>query len=285
MSYALQVEELTVEYPTQSGVSLTLDRVGFGVRPGEVLGVVGQSASGKSILIRSLVNLVPPPGRIVRGKVNVFGRDLLRMSEAELRKCRGARIGVVIQNGRVYLNPLVRVGDQIVNVYRQHHRARRSEVVPKVIEMLRDVGIPAPAERYRAYPHELSGGMAQRVLIAMSLICSPELLIADEPTSGLDVTIQAQILRLFRNMVTERNTAGLLVSRDMGIIANFCDRVVVMDGGKAVEEAPIPAFFSTAAHPTSLRLIAAASYETVVAASTEAKLATADGESLEAGLR
>ena len=187
------------------------------------------------------------------------------MSEEELRKRRGAQVGVVIQNARIYLNPLLRIGDQIVNVYRAHNPVRHEQAVTKVIEALREVGIPAPVERFRAYPHELSGGMAQRVLIAMALICSPHLLIADEPTSGLDVTISAQILRLFRRLVTESNAAGVLVSRDLGIVANFCDRVVVMDAGEAVEVAPIPEFFSVAKHSMSLRLIAAASYTTVVA--------------------
>jgi peptide/nickel transport system ATP-binding protein len=273
---ALQVEDLVVEYPTASGVRRTIDGLSFEVRRGEVLGIVGQSGAGKSILVRSLVNLVPPPGRIASGRVTVFGENFLEMSEDELRKRRGARVGVVIQNGHIYLNPLIRVGDQIVNVYRTHRAVRRREAVARVLEMLRDVGIPAPEERYRAYPHELSGGMAPRVLIAMALICSPELLIADEPTSGLDVTIQAQILRLFRRLVNESNAAGVLVSRDMGIVANFCDRIAVMDAGRAVEVAAIPEFFSIASHPMSRKLIAAASYSTVAAESVAGSM-RADG--------
>jgi ABC-type dipeptide/oligopeptide/nickel transport system ATPase component len=190
----------------------------------------------------------------------MFGRDMLTTPEAQLRQLRGKRVGVIVQNARSHLNPLISIGDQISNVYRAHEKVSRREAQEKAIEMLQNVGMPAPVQRYSAYPHELSGGMAQRAMIAMALICSPELLIADEPTSGLDVTIQDQILKLFRRSVAEQGAAGLLVSRDMGIVANFCDRVAVMFEGRIVEVSDVPSFFTEARHPHSMALIASASY-------------------------
>lgn len=261
MTNVLEVRDLTIEYPRKSGTQRTIDQVSLEVKPGEILGVVGQSGTGKSILVRGLMNLVPPPGRIAGGSVQMFGTDILTMPDKELRQLRGKRVGVIVQNAKAHLNPLLRIGDQIANVYQAHVKASRREAKERVIEMLRTVGMPAAAERYRAYPHELSGGMAQRAMIAMAMICSPELLIADEPTSGLDVTIQDQILKVFRKSVSTQGAAGLLVSRDMGIVANFCDRVAVMFGGRIVEVADVPAFFTEATHPHSMALIAAASYK------------------------
>jgi ABC-type dipeptide/oligopeptide/nickel transport system ATPase component len=262
MSKALEVRDLVVEYPTGAGVKRSVDGLSLDVNEGEIVGVAGQSAAGKSILARALINFVPKPGRITDGSVRVFGREVLTMSESELRKLRGDDVGMIVQNARAHLNPVLRVGHQIRNVYQAHHKGKRAEVKDKVVDMLRSVGIPAPEQRYSAYPHELSGGMAQRCMIAMAMICSPKLIIGDEPTSGLDVTIQDQILRLFRKSVKEQHgTAGILVSRDMGIIANFCDRVAVMDEGKIVETAKVPEFFVEAKHPSSRALIAAASYQ------------------------
>ena len=261
MNPPLEVRDLSVDYPARGSTKRTVDNVSLEVFSGEILGVVGISGAGKSILVRAMMNLVPAPGRIVAGSVSMFGRETLSLSEPALRELRGARVGVIVQNARIHLNPLVRIGDQIANVYRAHRKASRAEARSKVAEMLRDVGMPGAEERYSAYPHELSGGMAQRAMIAMAMICSPELLLADEPTSGLDVTIQDQILRLIRLSVTERGAAGLLVSRDMGIVANYCDRVAVMQGSKIIEVASVPDFFLTAAHPHSRALIAAASYQ------------------------
>ena len=260
MSELLEARGVTVEYrgrQTVRDVSLT-------VGAGEILGVVGRSGAGKSILVRALMNLVPPPGRLVDGEVRAFGTDLRTVDETQARGLRGARIGVIVQNPRAHLNPLLRVGVQISNVYRAHHDATKEQARDRAISVLRDVGIPAPEHRYAAYPHELSGGMAQRAMIAMALVCDPQLLLADEPTSGLDVTIQDQILKLFRRSVDERGTGGLLVTRDMGIVARFCDRVAVLHEGAIVEQAAVPAFFSEAVHPVSARLIASASFATDV---------------------
>ncbi|HWK28008.1 MAG TPA: ABC transporter ATP-binding protein [Solirubrobacter sp.] len=256
MSEMLHAEGVTVDYRDRQ----TLRDVSLTVGAGEILGVVGRSGAGKSILVRALINLVPPPGKLVDGEIRAFGTDLRAIGEAEARSLRGARIGVIVQNPRGHLNPLLRVGTQISNVYRAHHDATKAEARERAISVLRDVGIPAPEHRYAAYPHELSGGMAQRAMIAMALVCDPELLIADEPTSGLDVTIQDQILKLFRRSVDERRTGGLLVTRDMGIVARFCDRVAVLHEGEIVEQAAVPAFFSDAVHPVSTRLIASASF-------------------------
>jgi peptide/nickel transport system ATP-binding protein len=252
----LSARSLTVEYRGRR----TLEDVSLSVAAGEILGVVGRSGAGKSILVRSLIDLVPAPGRLVDGGITAFGHELRGLDDAQARRLRGADIGVIVQNSRSHLNPLLRIGTQIVNVYRAHVDASKAEARERAIAVLRDVGIPAPERRFSAYPHELSGGMAQRAMIAMALVCEPRLLIADEPTSGLDVTIQDQILKLFRRSVDERGGGGLLVTRDMGIVARFCDRVAVMHDGRIVEQAPIPAFFSESTHPVSARLIASASF-------------------------
>lgn len=249
------VRDLTVEFssgPALAGVSLDIS-------PGEILGVVGQSGVGKSLLVRALVNLVPKPGRITQGNITITGRDVLALDAAELRKLRGRHVGIVVQNARLHLNPVLSVGRQIANVYLAHNKVPRRVAWERGTAMLRSVGIPDPAERMRAYPHELSGGMVQRVVIAMALVCQPRVVLADEPTSGLDVTIQDQVLRLFRDLVTDTGAAALLVTRDMGIVANFCDRVGVMDGGRLIEVAGVPEIFTKAVEPQTKALLAAAS--------------------------
>lgn len=261
---ALAVEALSVEYKHRGSSRRTVDDVTLHVDVGEILGVVGISGAGKSILARAIMGLVPPPGRLVEGSVHVLGEDLLNASPEAARKMRGAAIGAVVQNARRHLNPLVPIGKQIGNVLKAHGTKDRAEVREQVIAMLRQVGMPAAEQRYNAYPHELSGGMAQRAMIAMALVCRPRIVVADEPTSGLDVTIQDQILRLLRANVASHSGgtgAGLLISRDMGIIANFCDRVAVMHRGRIVEAARVPEFFEQATHPASRALIAAASYD------------------------
>jgi ABC-type dipeptide/oligopeptide/nickel transport system ATPase component len=274
MTVALSADGLTVEY-RQGGITRrTVDDVSLGVEVGEILGVVGKSGAGKSILVRAIVGLVPPPGRLVGGSVHVLGQDLLDASPEEARRVRGAAIGVVVQNARRHLNPLVPIGKQIGNVLKAHGGTNRAEIKQQVIGMLRQVGMPAAEQRYGAYPHELSGGMAQRAMIAMALVCRPRIVVADEPTSGLDVTIQDQILRLLRANVAKESGgtgAGLLISRDMGIIANFCDRVAVMHEGRIVESARVPEFFEQATHPVSRALIAAASYDSEPARSEPAR--------------
>lgn len=264
--HAVVVRNLTVEFPATHGGSQVLKRVSFDIRRGEILGIVGQSGAGKSILIRALVNYVPWPGYISRGSIHVLGRDLRALNEEELRCLRGGDVGVIVQNARSHLNPVLPIGVQIANVFQAHRGGGRRESLRRAVEMLRTVGIPAPEERLRAYPHELSGGMAQRAIIAAALVCEPRLVLADEPTSGLDVTIQDQVLRLFQRLVADASAAALLVTRDMGIVANFCDRVGVMCNGELVELVGVPEIFSKAAHPYTHKLIAAASLREEVSA-------------------
>jgi ABC-type dipeptide/oligopeptide/nickel transport system ATPase component len=276
MSQALEVKALSIAYGRSPKAPLTVKNVNLQVAEGEILGIVGVSGAGKSILARSMTGFVAEPGRYADGSVKVFGTDVTKATQDELRRIRGKTVGIIVQNARSHLNPVLTVGKQIGNVYSAHHRdVDRKAVKELVIQMLDNVGIPAPVERFRAYPHELSGGMAQRCMIAMAMICSPRLLIADEPTSGLDVTIQDQILKLFRRSVREQRSAGVLISRDMGIIANFCDRVAVMHEGEIVDEDNVQSFFSNADHPVSRMLVAAATY----GGSVEAERMIASAES------
>ena len=253
------VRGLTVEFTSRAGAVRALDDVTLDIARGETLGVVGRSGVGKSLLVRALVNAVPRPGRIVRGAVSIAGRNVLDLDREALRTLRGQDVGVIVQNARIHLNPVLSVGRQIANVYLAHHRASRNEAWTRATDMLRSVGIPDPEERMRSYPHELSGGMVQRIVIAMALICDPVVVLADEPTSGLDVTIQDQVLRLFRSLVSESGASALLVTRDMGIVANFCDRVGVMDAGRLIEVAAVPEIFTGAVQPQTKALLAAAS--------------------------
>jgi ABC-type dipeptide/oligopeptide/nickel transport system ATPase component len=258
---ALEVQGLTVTYPVNGEIRSTLAEVSLQIRPGEILGIVGRSGAGKTVLATALANAVAPPGRIVAGEVRVLGTSLLGLTEDELRKIRGRVLGSIVPNPRSHLNPMVTVGRQLGAVYDAHHKTTRAQRRERVLDMLRLVGMPAPKERFDAYPHQLSGGMAQRCLIAMALICEPQVLLADEPTSGLDVTIQDQILRMFRKRALEQGAACLLVTRDMGIVSNFCDRVAVLDQGRIIETAAADTFIRDAREPISRELIAASSYE------------------------
>lgn len=264
MNRLLEVRSLSVDYRDAAvGRTVrTVDNIDIAVNAGEVLGIVGRSGSGKSILAKGLLNAVPPPGMIAGGSVRVNGKEMIGASEQALRSMRGDAISIIVQNARAHLNPLVSIGRQLVNIQRSHRTASRKEAKERAIDVLQAVGIPAARERFAAYPHELSGGMAQRALVAMAMICEPDVLIADEPTSGLDVTIQDQVLRLIRAGIHERGAAGILISRDMGIVANYCDRVATIVDGAIVESASVADFFSQAEHPVSRALIAAASYET-----------------------
>ena len=255
----VSVRGLTVEFSSSAGTVRALDDVTLEIGRGETLGVVGKSGVGKSLLVRSLVNMVPNPGRIAAGEISIAGRNVLDLEREQLRLLRGRHVGVIVRNARIHLNPVLSVGRQITNVYLAHHGASRREAWERATEMLRAVGIPDPEERMRSYPHELSGGMVQRVVIAMALICEPSVVLADEPTSGLDVTIQDQVLRLFRTLVSESGASALLVTRDMGIVANFCDRVGVMDEGRLIEVAGVPEIFTRAVQPQTRALLAAAS--------------------------
>jgi oligopeptide/dipeptide ABC transporter ATP-binding protein len=251
----LRVENLRVSFPRHDRRLNVVEDVSFSLAPGEMLGIVGESGAGKSMTALAVMNLVRPPGRIESGRVWFKGEDLVRKSEAELRQIRGARIAMIFQGLRSSLNPLMRVGDQIARVYRLHTDLSRCEIKERVITMLRRVGIPEPERRARAYPHQLSGGMAQRVMIAMMIASNPELLIADEPTTGLDVTIQAQIFDLIKQIQRETGTAVLLITHDLGLVAELCQRVVLVYAGQAVETGTVEQIFNRSAHPYSRYLL------------------------------
>jgi oligopeptide/dipeptide ABC transporter ATP-binding protein len=227
-----------------------VDGVSFDVYPGETVGVVGESGCGKSVTALSLLRLIDPPGRIEAGsRIEFEGRDLLTASDEEIRKVRGNRMAMVFQEPMTALNPVFTVGDQIAEVARVHDNASRKAAWERAIEMLSLVGIPAPRDRASQYPHEMSGGMRQRVLIAMALVMRPALLIADEPTTALDVTIQAQILELLADLQQRLGTAILLITHDLGVVAEAASRVLVMYGGQIVEQAPVRELFARPAHP------------------------------------
>jgi peptide/nickel transport system ATP-binding protein len=246
----LRIEGLRTAFQTDDGPLVAVDDVSFDVLPGETVGVVGESGCGKSVTALSVMRLIPnPPGRIVGGRISFDGEDLLSLPEARMRALRGSKIGMIFQEPMTSLNPVFTVGEQIAEGVRLHRNADRKTAWARAVEMLQQVGIPAPAERAKAYPHELSGGMRQRVMIAMALACDPRLLIADEPTTALDVTIQAQILELLRRLQRERHMSVLLITHDLGVVAETCERVVVMYAGKVVERAAATELFSRPRHP------------------------------------
>ncbi len=251
----LRVEDLAVSYPTPAGPVRPLTGLSLAVREREVVGLIGDAGSGKSTAALAMMGIVRPPGRIERGRVLFGGRDLLGMAEDDLRRLRGRDIGIIVQNPRASLNPMLRVGRQIGNVYRAHNEAGRGEASKRAVEMLRRVGINDPERRVNAYAHELSGGMAQRALIAMALSSNPRLLIADEPTSGLDVTIQAQFLDEMWQTVQDTGSAMLLITQDLGIVANYCDRVAVLHDGVIVEDRPVREFFAAPRHAYSQAIL------------------------------
>jgi len=254
----LEVESLRTAFATPRGPVLAVDGVSFSLRAGGTLALVGESGSGKSVTARSLLRLVPdPPGRIVSGAVRFRGEDLLELSEARLRRLRGNQIAMVFQEPMSALNPVRRVGEQIAEVLRQHRGASRSEAAGRAVQLLEQVGIDAPQSRARQYPHQLSGGMRQRVVIAMALACDPALLIADEPTTALDVTVQAQILELIRTLQKERGTAVLLITHDLAVVAQTCDEVAVMYAGRVIERAGVRDLFRRPAHPYTAGLLRA----------------------------
>jgi oligopeptide/dipeptide ABC transporter ATP-binding protein len=255
----LDVRDLRVEYQTSSGIGLAVNGVNLDLHEGHMLGIVGESGSGKSSIALALVNLAARPGRIVAGSVRYQDRDLLQESEHRLQQIRGREIGLIVQNAKAALNPLVTVGQQLVNVIRAHGDKDERQATKHAVLMLTRVGIPDPETRLHSYPHQLSGGMAQRVMIAMALSSNPRLLIADEPTNGLDVTIQAQILDLIRELIDEAGSATLLITRDLGIIAQHCEEVAVLYAGQIVERAPVRDFFRAPVHPYSEALIKAVS--------------------------
>ena len=251
----LEVNGLKTHFDTREGVVTAVDEVDLTVDRGEVLGLVGESGCGKSVTSLSIMGLVSHPGRIVAGEVLFDGQDLTRMPREELRKLRGDQISMIFQQPTSALNPVFRAGAQIKEVFDLHRKWSEDVEEEKVIEMLARVGIPDPKSRARAFPHELSGGMAQRVMIAMALACEPELLIADEPTTALDVTIQAQILDLIRGLQETSRTAVILITHDLGVVAEMAHRVAVMYAGEIVEEADVRTIFREPLHPYTQGLI------------------------------
>ncbi|MDZ4858640.1 MAG: ABC transporter ATP-binding protein [Candidatus Hydrogenedentes bacterium] len=253
----LDVKNLRAHFHTRAGVVRAVDGISFTVDPGEMLGIVGESGSGKSVANLSLLGLIPmPPGKIESGSARFGDVDLLSCSNSERRAIRGKRISMIFQDPMTALNPYHRVGDQIMEPLRVHERSTKREAHARALEMLQRAGIQDAERRMRAYPHQFSGGMRQRVMIAMALITRPELLIADEPTTALDVTVQAQILELMKRMQAELGMAVILVTHDLGVIAESCDRVHVMYAGRIVESARTTDLFTAPKHPYTRALMA-----------------------------
>ena len=253
----LNISGLRTHFHTREGVIKAVDGVDLAVSRGEVLGLVGESGCGKSVTALSILGLVAsPPGKIVGGRIEFMGRNLLELDARALRRVRGAQISMIFQDPLTSLNPVKTVGFQIAEVFRFHKGMTRVRRIPEVLRMLKATEIPAAEERAGQYPHELSGGLRQRVMIAMALACEPALLIADEPTTALDVTVQAQVLKLIKRLCRERQTAVILITHDMGVIANMCRRVAVMYAGRVVEQADVFTLFASPAHPYTHGLLA-----------------------------
>ena len=246
----LEVIDLTTQFRTQDGIVHAVNGVSFELREGEFLGVVGESGSGKSVSMMSLLKLIPmPPGEIVGGEVMFGGQDLLRISPKELREVRGGEIGFIFQDPMTSLNPVIRIGKQITESLDLHTDLSSKEAKARALELVELVGLPDAEQRLKSYPHELSGGMRQRIMIAMALACSPGMLIADEPTTALDVTIQAQIIELIKDLRQKLGTALIWITHDLGVVAGLADRVLVMYGGQIVEESPVKALYANPRHP------------------------------------
>jgi oligopeptide/dipeptide ABC transporter ATP-binding protein len=257
MSPLLQVTDLKTSFNLGRDRVLAVDGISFSVAAGETLALVGESGCGKSVTALSLLRLVPPPGRIDSGSICFDGEELLSLPAEAMRTLRGNRMAMVFQEPMTALNPVLRIGDQIGEVLQQHQPTlTKSEVTARTIELLHQVGIPAPEQRLREYPHQLSGGLRQRVVIAMALACDPQLLIADEPTTALDVTIQAQIMALLARLQRERGMALLLITHDLGIVAEAAQQVAIMYAGHLVERAPVADLFAHPSHPYTIGLLA-----------------------------
>jgi peptide/nickel transport system ATP-binding protein len=257
MTDLLEVSDLGTWFYTRQGIVKAVDGVSFGVAAGETLAIVGESGCGKSMTALSLMRLIPePPGRIVSGAVALAGRNLLKLSESEMRSVRGNEISMIFQEPMTSLNPVMTIGRQIGEALRLHRDLDRKSALKRAVEMLDLVRIPEPAQRSREYPHQLSGGMRQRAMIAMALACNPKVLIADEPTTALDVTIQAQILELILELQREFGTAVILITHDLGVVAETARRVIVMYAGRKVEEAEVGGLFARPLHPYTIGLMA-----------------------------
>jgi peptide/nickel transport system ATP-binding protein len=251
----LSVEGLRTQFDTSAGIVRAVDGVSFAIERGEVLGLVGESGCGKSVTSLSIMRLVPPPGRITAGRVRLEGEDLLDKDGEAMRRVRGARMAMVFQEPMTSLNPVFTIGDQIAATVRAHAGASRRAAWARAVDMLDQVQVPSPRERARDYPHQLSGGLRQRAMIALALAPGPQLLIADEPTTALDVTIQAQILDLMRGLRRDTGTAIILITHDLGVVAELCHRVAIIYAGRIVEMAPVASIFSAPMHPYTRGLL------------------------------
>ncbi|MDE2334235.1 MAG: ABC transporter ATP-binding protein [Rhodospirillales bacterium] len=251
----LEVRDLRVEFPTRRGVLRALDGVGFTIARGEVLGVVGESGAGKSLTGAAIIGLLEPPGRIAGGEIRLDGTRIDNLPQRAMRQVRGKRIGAIFQDPLTTLNPLLSIGRQLIETIRTHLPLSEGEARERAIRWLEEVGIPAARQRIDAYPHEFSGGMRQRVVIALALCAEPELVVADEPTTALDVSIQAQIIALLKRLAAEHGTAVMLVTHDMGVIAETCDRVAVMYAGRIAEIGPVREVVKHPSHPYTVGLM------------------------------
>lgn len=253
----LRVNELETTFFTDDGQVVAVDRISFSVNEGEILAIVGESGCGKSVTSLSIMGLVPhPPGKITNGEILLEGKDLTKLKEKEMRDIRGKDIAMIFQEPMTSLNPLFTIGNQLIEAIRIHNKSwSKKQAESRAIEIMKLVGLPRAEQLIHEYPHQLSGGMRQRVMIAMALVCNPKVLIADEPTTALDVTIQAQILKLIKELNLRLNTAVLLITHDLGVVAETCERVIVMYAGQIVEEAPVVEIFNNPKHPYTQGLI------------------------------
>jgi oligopeptide/dipeptide ABC transporter ATP-binding protein len=277
MSHLLEVRNLRTQFPTRAGLVRAVDGVSFYLDKGELLGLVGESGCGKSITALSVMRLISAPGKIVEGEILFDGQDLLKLSDEQMRGMRGDDIAMIFQDPMTSLNPVFTIGDQIGEALRLHRKLSKQDARRATIEAMKEVAIPDPARRVDDYPHQLSGGMRQRVMIAMALACDPKLLIADEPTTALDVTIQAQILELLNELRTTRELAVLLITHDLGVVAEVADRVAVMYTGRIVEESPVEELFARPKHPYTEGLLRSVPKLTVEEVEKKKRLETIEG--------
>lgn len=277
MQPLLEITDLKTQFPTRQGLVRSVDGVSFSINEGELLGIVGESGCGKSVTAMSILRLISSPGKIAGGSIRFKGEELTTATAERMREIRGDDIAMIFQDPMTSLNPVYTVGEQIAEALRLHRKLDKKSAWNAAIESMREVAIPSPERRANDYPHQLSGGMRQRVMIAMALACNPELLIADEPTTALDVTIQAQILELLDNLRRTRKLAVLLITHDLGVIAEVADRVCVMYTGKIVEEAPVEELFADPKHPYTQGLLNSVPKLTAVGADKVEKLQTIEG--------
>lgn len=277
MPELLEVTDLKTQFPTRAGLVRAVDGVSFTIGEGELLGLVGESGCGKSITALSIMRLIYPPGKIVEGSIRFKGEELTKASDERLREMRGNDIAMIFQDPMTSLNPVYRVGEQIAEALRLHRKLDKKAAWNAAIDAMREVAIPSPERRVNDYPHQLSGGMRQRVMIAMALACDPELLIADEPTTALDVTIQAQILELLDELRRSRKLAVLLITHDLGVVAEVADRVCVMYTGKVVEESGVDELFGDPKHPYTRGLLRSVPKLTEIGTAKAERLQTIEG--------